>query len=79
MKASEAQKERQLHRDEKTGKYTVMNPCELCGKSTGHNYYSDERCNQWGVGLILCEQDAIRLSSMSDDEALSLLNAGVRK
>lgn len=36
-----------IGREHRTGRYTRHNPCELCGKSAGANYYSDERCNRW--------------------------------
>ena len=57
---SEAQIERQRNRHRNAGRYGKINPCELCGKSAGADYMSDERCNSvWeGHGVTLCEKCA---------------------
>lgn len=51
-KPTAAQQERQNTR--KSGKYSTMNKCDLCGKGVGHYYFSVDECNSnGGFGLVL--------------------------
>jgi hypothetical protein len=52
-------------------------PCEICGTSAGPNYYSDERSNATGFGVVLCALDAARCAAM-DDAAFAKLRASVQ-
>lgn len=55
-----------------SGKYRDMNRCERCNKRLGDNYCSDGRvCDEYGVGLVLCEKDADRGLEMSVEDALA--------
>ena len=49
---TEKQIERQRHRS--GGRYATVNPCEVCHKSAGVDYYSLPNCNETGEGLVLC-------------------------
>jgi len=71
---SKAQKERQFHR-ERGGKYKKFNPCEVCGKSVGQEYFSDSRCSTEleGRGVTLHERCADRLARLPAHEARKLL------
>lgn len=45
--------------------------CECCGVLAGcslFGYYSDERCNAHGIGVVLCLGCARKLARMSDAE-----------
>lgn len=72
---SAAQVERQRKDYRANGRYAKVNPCEVCHKSAGVDYYSDERVDGafHGYGLVLCGECATRLSALSDAEALALL------
>ena len=72
MNATRKQVERQHHRNS-NGRYARMNACELCGKSAGVDYYSDERCNATGIGLVLHRSCADRLASMNDEQYAAAL------
>lgn len=63
---TKAQRSRQKARSYRTGQYEKHNECELCGKSAGENYASDERCNDTGLGVCLCGSCADYLLSVSD-------------
>lgn len=45
---------RQQHNRRGNGQYELGPQCEACGKPAGHSYFSDERCNEDGIGLVLC-------------------------
>jgi len=63
--------ERQSRRDG-SGRYERYNRCEVCNKRAGDReaeYYSDDRCNRLGPGLILCRHCATRLADIADDGA----------
>ncbi|MGV2885941.1 hypothetical protein [Paenibacillus taichungensis] len=77
---SYAQDERQQTRG-KNGRYTDMAKCEICNKSVGANYYSDERVDSkfHGLGLTLCKKDAHALANLSDDEAFQKLREAEEK
>jgi hypothetical protein len=62
-------------RSESTGRFTKLNPCEVCDKSAGANYYSDDRCNTTGFGLCLCKRCAKKLGQMTDSEYLAVFQA----
>lgn len=62
------QSARQDAREQKSGRYRTLNPCERCKKSSGADYYSDERCNTIGPGLILCGGCAELLAAVPDSE-----------
>lgn len=75
-----AQRERQTFRGRKTGKYEKVNPCQLCGRSAGMNYYSDDRCDSipgfgGDVCLVLCGKCATKTSKMGDTEARALFHS----
>ena len=53
---TQAQADRQSSRD-RAGRYAESYRCELCGRPTG-NYCSDPRCNNTGLGQILCDKCA---------------------
>lgn len=75
-----SQKRRQKHRAA-SGRYELVNPCNLCGKSAGVNYFSDRRLDtidscghDWGgLGLCLCAKCASKLDRMDDSEAHATL------
>jgi hypothetical protein len=52
--------------DRNNGKFDRLNPCELCKKSAGDNYFSDERCNTLGPGLVLCQKCANKVYPLDD-------------
>lgn len=59
--------ERQKVRE--NGKYSNYPKCELCGKKVPpHKYYSDERCNIGGVGLVLCKKCCVKSDEMHNKE-----------
>lgn len=68
------QSERQASRDG-GGRYNKLNPCECCGRGAGANYYSDERCNATGYGLVLCKRCCAKLAKL--DDAGFLMQLGV--
>ncbi len=46
-------------RARKAGRYAKHNPCELCGKSAGYNYFSHSWLDEKpfnGIGIVLCEK-----------------------
>ena len=63
---SKRQLARQDRRDR--GRYVRMNRCEVCGTFVGDDYYSDERCNRTGCGLVLCEGCCIKVGDISDED-----------
>jgi hypothetical protein len=66
--------QQQKNRDN-IGRYKDGPKCELCGKPTGFDYFSDSRVDSKfrGRGLVLCRADATRLAKLSDEAALQLL------
>ena len=72
---------RQDNENRENGRYAKVNPCMLCGKSAGQDYYSDRRTdtvdsagNNWGdIALVLCAKCSRKLDAMSDVEAYALL------
>jgi hypothetical protein len=49
------------------------NPCECCKRGAPvSDYYSDERCNSTGFGLVLCKRCAVKLEKLSDAEFSAL-------
>ena len=78
MKRTAAQVKRQDFRDR--GKYTKVNPCYLCGKSAGVDYFSDRRTdrvdsagNSWDdIALCLCADCHHKLAALPDAEAYQL-------
>jgi hypothetical protein len=79
-KMSQSQQNRQKHRAT-SGRYDLVNPCNLCGKSAGVVYFSDRRLDtidscghDWGgLGLCLCAKCCTKLDGMDDSEAYGLL------
>jgi hypothetical protein len=66
---SEKQIERQKKRE--NGRYTEYHTCELCGKKIEPTkYWSDERCNVTGDGLILCKPCCLKSDEMKNKEFL---------
>ena len=79
MTMTPAQRQRQSHR-ERTGKYALVNPCYLCGKSAGEDYWShhadetDSAGNSWGdLALVLCFKCYNKLVVMPDQQAFDLM------
>ena len=58
IKMSPAQHERQSEQHRENGKYAKVNPCYVCGKSAGVNYYAHHDTD----GLINDELLCIRKS-----------------
>lgn len=58
MKRTEAQNARQAKEHRDNGRYAKTNPCEVCDKSAGIDYYSHPLCNKWGYGVVLCKKCA---------------------
>lgn len=70
---STRQHERQATRDD-GGRYSEMERCELCcGPIRGGDYYSDERCNRLGRGLVLHQRCGQKVKKMSDQEMVETL------
>ncbi len=68
---TEAQIARTEARDD-AGRF-YKNPCECCKKGAPVSaYYSDERCNTHGFGLVLCRRCAVKLEKVSDAEYAAL-------
>jgi len=67
---------RQKHRAP-DGKYAKVNPCYICSKSAGEDYFSDPRTdtkdsegNEWGdVALCLCCRCCGKLAKLPDGQA----------
>jgi hypothetical protein len=85
-------KQNERQRTRKAGRYSKMNPCELCGKSAGADYFSDDRCNTTSVdrigaagvpygaggpGLVLCGKCASRLAGLDDVAYLAAFKGAV--
>ncbi|MCJ7766805.1 hypothetical protein MUP79_00235, partial [Candidatus Bathyarchaeota archaeon] len=51
-----ARQERQHERHRSHGKYAETNPCEICGKSAGINYWSYPDTGSTGYGLVVCKR-----------------------
>jgi hypothetical protein len=59
------------------GRYDDGPKCNRCGKSAGHDYYSDRRTdttdsagNQWAdIALVLCHRCCYHLEALPDAEA----------
>ena len=67
-----AQKERQDYRE--NGKYARVNPCYVCGKSAGVNYYSHQDTDGT-IGdelLILCKKCGAKLGKFPGNEAVEV-------
>jgi hypothetical protein len=78
------QTERQSTDHRTAGRYAKVNPCYVCGKSAGVDYYSDradttgENGEDFGdLGLCLCEKCANKSAAMSDADAYKFLANGV--
>jgi hypothetical protein len=68
---TEAQIARTEARDD-AGRF-YKNPCECCKKGAPvSDYYSDERCNITGFGLVLCKRCAVKLEKLTDAEYAAL-------
>ena len=48
--------------------------CEACSGQFGGEYWSDERCNTTGYGVVLCEPCAHHCAELSDAAFLVLLS-----
>lgn len=65
----------------KDGRFKNLNPCYVCGKSAGDNYWSDHRTDtgEFGdIALCLCGDCAEKGEAMSDEEALKFYGNGAR-
>lgn len=71
---TKAQNERQDFRSLKSGRYEQFLPCDVCGKSTGKQYFSDPRCNDElrGFGVTLCTKCAPYVEKMSTEKCLEI-------
>ncbi len=72
-----AQTERQHDQFRDGGKYHTMNPCELCGKGVGADYFTSKHHGEklfGGKGLILHKACCTKLDAMSEDDALKALH-----
>jgi hypothetical protein len=72
MTQSENQKRRQSYRS-RTGRYDKTEKCELCKGHAGVDYSSWQWCDEYGVGVVLCEKCCGRVSPMLRGEAARLL------
>jgi hypothetical protein len=70
---TEAQEIRQATRE--NGRYSTLHACELCGKGVGATFYSDDRCNEMGVGVTLHLGCARKLAKMSVEQVKETLKA----
>ena len=78
---TEAQTERQRPEHRAKGRYAKVNPCNVCGKSSGVDYVSDRRTDTGDFGdlaLCLCDRCATKGDKMNDVDALAFYKAGVR-
>lgn len=74
MKTTWKQHERQAraHR-ETSGRYAKVNPCNVCQRSAGADYESDDRCNDHGgFGLVLCRRCVKKTSTLTDAQFAEL-------
>lgn len=71
------QRERQETR-EGGGRYSRLNPCEMCGKSAGADHYSDERCNRLTKGLVLCAKCIDKAATETTDAGYLALFTGAK-
>lgn len=65
--------DKQVERDrakDSSGKFRKMNACEVCNKPVGNRYFSDDRCNVYAFGLMLCKKCCSRAEDMDDDKYL---------
>lgn len=70
------QQERQHAQHRQGGQYGRMNPCELCGKGVGADYFTSDHHGKpgfGGAGLILHKACAAKLDAMPQDAALAAL------
>ncbi len=56
-------------------KYACPHQCEVCGRGI-ILYYSHPRSAEWGLGIMLCERHARRLTALPDEKALAVLRYG---
>ena len=52
------------------GRYAKVNPCEICKKSAGVEYYSHPDCNTNGLFVCLCEKCAKKVGSLNMKDAI---------
>lgn len=75
------QRERQHPRHRSEGRYAKVNPCYVCGKSTGvDGYFSDSRTDNGlgDEGLVLCEKCCNKGEAMALEDARKFYLGGVR-
>lgn len=53
--------------------------CEACSGQFGGEYWSDERCNTTGYGVVLCEPCAHHCAELSDAAFLVLLSTAAAR
>lgn len=71
-----AQISRQQDRHREKGKYSKVNPCYVCGKSAGFNYFSHDMTDSvsplgasWGdEGLVLCAKCEIKTATLLEPD-----------
>lgn len=68
-----AQARRQGSRDDQTGRYAEHHSCELCGRPAGEHYFSDNRCNSTGQGVVLDVRCATILALLPDAAYVDVL------
>lgn len=71
MVLTDKQRRRQAYRS--SGKYAKVNPCELCRKSAGEDYFSWQHCDEHGIGVTLCEPCADDLAVVAEADGLQML------
>lgn len=76
MSRTAAQIARQADRYRENGKYAKVNPCRICGKSSGVDYLSHhDTDNTIDDELIcLCQSCAIATQDMTGPEAVAWMN-----
>jgi hypothetical protein len=69
-----AQRERQKLEHRENGRYAKVNPCYVCGKSAGIDYYSHHDTDVT-IGddlLVLCKKCGIRLAKYDGKTAIKI-------
>lgn len=70
--AGRSWKQEERARTRKAGKFSKLNPCEVCGKGAA-SYFSDPRtCDATGVGLVLCQVCCGKGEALPVAEALAM-------
>ena len=79
MTRSSAQRQRQDREFRDGGKYAKVNPCQICGKSAGINYFSHPLTDtgDWhDHGICLCKKCADATNHITDVNEFNRLKKG---